>query len=149
MCRHLERPKLLLGVQGEIGWAFGLGLERIAMILFQIPDIRLFWTTDERFLSQFEFGRISSFKPYSKYPPMIHDVSLWLPPPQEDTQPFIENDFCDVVRDVAGDLVEDVKLVGRAFATWLTLTKLLCRLITLTTPRQSGQATVIEYTTGP
>lgn len=25
------------------GWAFGLGLERLAMILFSIPDIRLFW----------------------------------------------------------------------------------------------------------
>lgn len=84
------------------------------MILFQIPDIRFFWTTDERFISQFEPGRISSFKPYSKYPPVVHDVSLWLPPTQEGTHPFIENDFCDVVRDVAGDLVEDVKLVGCA-----------------------------------
>lgn len=85
------------------------------MILFQIPDIRLFWTTDERFLSQFEVGRISSFKPYSKYPPLVHDVSLWLPPTLEGTLQFIENDFCDVVRDVAGDLVEDVKLVRCAF----------------------------------
>ena len=30
-------------------WAFGLGLERLAMILFDIPDIRLFWTSDTRF----------------------------------------------------------------------------------------------------
>lgn len=26
------------------GWAFGLGLERLAMRLFDIPDIRLFWS---------------------------------------------------------------------------------------------------------
>lgn len=28
------------GQAGNKGWAFGLGLERLAMVLFQIPDIR-------------------------------------------------------------------------------------------------------------
>jgi phenylalanyl-tRNA synthetase alpha chain len=37
-----------------MGWAFGLGLERLAMPLFSIPDIRLFWSTDTRFTSQFK-----------------------------------------------------------------------------------------------
>ena len=37
----------------KLGWAFGLGLERIAMLLFSIPDIRLFWSSDPRFLGQF------------------------------------------------------------------------------------------------
>ena len=32
------------GVQDKVGWAFGLGLERLAMILYGIPDIRLFWS---------------------------------------------------------------------------------------------------------
>ena len=35
----------------ECGWAFGLGLERWAMKLFEIDDIRLFWSKDPRFLS--------------------------------------------------------------------------------------------------
>ena len=36
------------------GYAFGLGIERIAMLLFQIEDIRLFYENDIRFLSQFK-----------------------------------------------------------------------------------------------
>jgi phenylalanyl-tRNA synthetase alpha chain len=63
----------------KYGWAFGLGLERLAMVLFQIPDIRLFWSTDERFTSQFEAGKITKFSPYSKYPLCYKDVSFWIP----------------------------------------------------------------------
>ncbi|MDQ3889342.1 MAG: phenylalanine--tRNA ligase subunit alpha [Actinomycetota bacterium] len=35
------------------GFAFGLGLERIAMLRHGVPDIRFFWDNDLRFLSQF------------------------------------------------------------------------------------------------
>ena len=35
------------------GYAFGLGIERIAMLLFQIDDLRLFFENDIRFLRQF------------------------------------------------------------------------------------------------
>jgi phenylalanyl-tRNA synthetase alpha chain len=35
------------------GFAFGLGLERIAMLRHGVPDIRLFWENDLRFLRQF------------------------------------------------------------------------------------------------
>jgi len=36
------------------GYAFGLGIERIAMLIYQIPDIRLFFENDIRFLKQFK-----------------------------------------------------------------------------------------------
>lgn len=50
---------IVAGAQDRIGWAFGLGLERIAMALYDIPDIRLFWSEDERFLKQFRVSDIN------------------------------------------------------------------------------------------
>jgi phenylalanyl-tRNA synthetase alpha chain len=39
---------------GEVsGFAFGLGLERIAMLRHGVPDLRMFWENDLRFLRQF------------------------------------------------------------------------------------------------
>jgi phenylalanyl-tRNA synthetase alpha chain len=35
------------------GYAFGMGIERIAMQRFQIPDIRAFYENDLRFLKTF------------------------------------------------------------------------------------------------
>jgi phenylalanyl-tRNA synthetase alpha chain len=35
------------------GFAFGLGLERIAMLRHGVPDLRMFWDNDLRFLKQF------------------------------------------------------------------------------------------------
>jgi len=86
------------------GWAFGLGLERLAMILFKIPDIRLFWTDDQRFHKQFQQGKITQFKSYSKYPPVYKDIAFWIPPAYE------ENDFFEAARGIAGDLVERMEL---------------------------------------
>ena len=35
------------------GFAFGMGVERITMLKYQINDLRLFWENDTRFLKQF------------------------------------------------------------------------------------------------
>ncbi|KAF4277667.1 hypothetical protein KXX13_000258 [Aspergillus fumigatus] len=105
-------------VPDRIGWAFGLGLERIAMLLFNIPDIRLFWSRDERFLSQFKAGQITRFEPFSKHPACYKDVAFWLPSAAVSggsaaggAVPIHENDIMEIVRGVAGDLVEDVRLI--------------------------------------
>ena len=38
------------------GWAFGMGVERVAMLKYEIDDIRLFFDNDLRFLQQFGGG---------------------------------------------------------------------------------------------
>lgn len=35
------------------GWAFGGGLDRLAMLYYGVPDVRLFYQDDRRFLKQF------------------------------------------------------------------------------------------------
>ncbi|WWC96885.1 phenylalanine-tRNA ligase [Kwoniella sp. B9012] len=131
----MQKTLDLSGVSNKSGWAFGLGLERLSMVLFSIPDIRLFWTSDPRFSTQFKQGEISTFQPYSKYPPCYKDMSFWLPtsvdtsakehgaaaaggklPPggpggEGRKKTFHENDYCEIVRDVAGDLIESVTLI--------------------------------------
>ena len=109
------------GVSSRLGWAFGLGLERIAMLLFSIPDIRLFWSSDRRFLSQFSAARpIQRFVPFSRHPACFKDVSFWIRSTSSSaggqathasTWDFHENDVMELARDVAGDLVEDLRLV--------------------------------------
>ncbi|SMN20361.1 similar to Saccharomyces cerevisiae YPR047W MSF1 Mitochondrial phenylalanyl-tRNA synthetase [Maudiozyma saulgeensis] len=96
-----------------ISWAFGLGLDRIAMLLFEIPDIRLLWSEDNRFISQFTDGSINTFKPYSKYPGSTRDVAFWLADSSKDSIEIHENDLMEIVRNAAGSLVESVKLIDR------------------------------------
>jgi len=111
-------------VPTRLGWAFGIGLERIAMLLFSIPDIRLFWSQDARFLSQFSAEReIGRFVPFSKHPACYKDVAFWLSGSSSSGSAaggagatatkaaFHENDVMELVRDVAGDDVEDVRLI--------------------------------------
>ena len=53
----MVHPKVFetVGYDPEVwtGWAFGFGIERIAMIRYGIHDIRLFYENDVRFLRQF------------------------------------------------------------------------------------------------
>lgn len=103
----------------EIGYAFGLGLERLAMILFGINDIRLFWTTSEKFTSQFDSTvnfRLIKFKPYSNLDSTSRDISFFIPHEQlciKENETFkwiFINNFFDMVRDVCGDNIENVFL---------------------------------------
>ena len=96
-----------LDPQQKTAWAFGLGLERLAMTLFNIKDIRLFWTKDKRFLKQFKEGQIIKFKSYSKFPPCFKDFTFFV------NSSFQETDFHELVRHIAGDIAEEVKLIDK------------------------------------
>jgi phenylalanyl-tRNA synthetase alpha chain len=94
-----------LGLPGKKAWAFGVGLERLAMVMYDIPDIRLFWSTDKRFLDQFKEGKITKFKPYSKYEACYKDISFYTSPK------FSYNDMCSIVRDEdENNLIETIAL---------------------------------------
>ncbi|XP_038218490.1 probable phenylalanine--tRNA ligase, mitochondrial [Zerene cesonia] len=100
------------GPNNSIAYAFGLGLERLAMALYKIPDIRLMWSNDSGFLTQFQGKELHakiSYKPVSIYPQCSNDLSFWLPP-NYTIDSFMSNDFYDLVRDVGGDIIEQVKL---------------------------------------
>ena len=49
--------------------------------------------------------RTPRFKSYSKFPPCYKDVAFWV------SDAFTENNLCEVVRGIAGDLAEEVKLI--------------------------------------
>jgi phenylalanyl-tRNA synthetase alpha chain len=101
----MPKPSVMkkLGLEGYHGWAFGFGLERLAIISMELPDIRLLWSTDERVKKQLHMGQ--KFVEVSKYPPVIRDISFIVP------KTFSPNDYFDLVRDIAGDLVEQVELI--------------------------------------
>jgi len=96
-----------LGVDPDnyTGWAFGFGLERLAIVSMELPDIRLLWSDDPRVKNQLHLGQ--KFVEVSKYPPAIRDISFIVP------KTFAPNDYFDLVRDIAGDLVEQVELIDQ------------------------------------
>ena len=94
-----------LGVDPKIyhGWAFGMGLERLAILSMNLPDIRLLWSNDERVKKQLKLG--NPYKEVSKYPPITRDISFIV------SRDFVPNNYFDLIRDLGGDLVEEVKLL--------------------------------------
>lgn len=96
-----------LGVDPEEynGWAFGFGLERLAIISMDLPDIRLLWSQDERVKRQLKLG--NKYKEVSKFPPITRDISFIV------QSSFIPNDYFDLIRDLGGDLVEEVQLLDK------------------------------------
>lgn len=88
------------------GWAFGFGLERLAIVSMELPDIRLLWSEDERVKKQLVLG--NKYKEVSKFPPVVRDISFVV-----DKTSFVLNDYFDAIRDIGGDMVEEVALIDK------------------------------------
>jgi phenylalanyl-tRNA synthetase alpha chain len=86
------------------GWAFGFGLERLAMPKMGISDIRILWSNDPRITSQFK-NINSKYKEVSKYPETSRDISFVI------NKDINLNNYYEIVRDFAENLIEEVKLV--------------------------------------
>src|SRR3989344_93555 len=93
------------GLERYNGWAFGFGIERLAIASMDLPDIRLLWSIDERVKKQLVLGQ--KFKEVSKFPPVLRDISFVVP------KTFIPNDYFDLIREVGGDLIEQVELLDK------------------------------------
>jgi len=94
------------GLDPEVynGWAFGFGIDRLAMIKMGITDIRILWSDDERITSQFKDIN-SKYKEVSKYPETSRDISFII------DKSVNLNNYYEIVRDFAENLIEEVKLV--------------------------------------
>jgi phenylalanyl-tRNA synthetase alpha chain len=93
-----------MGVEGYNGWAFGFGIERLAIISMELPDIRLLWSEDPRVTSQLKLGQ--KFKEVSKYPPIVRDISFIV------DKSFAPNNYFDLIRETVGeDMIEEVQLL--------------------------------------
>jgi len=103
----MPKPIVLkeFGVEGYNGWAFGFGLERLAIISMQLPDIRLLWSADPRVTKQLQLG--NKFVEVSKYPPVVRDISFIV------KNTFVPNDYFDLVRETVPDIIEEVQLLDK------------------------------------
>ncbi|MBU1015087.1 hypothetical protein KKI17_01450, partial [Patescibacteria group bacterium] len=87
------------------GWAFGFGLERLALLSMNLPDIRLLWSEDPRVKKQLHLDQ--KYVEVSKYPLITRDISFVV------GQDFVPNNYFDLLRDIGGELVEEVQLIDK------------------------------------
>ncbi len=105
------------------GWAFGFWIERLAMAIKKIPDIRLFWSQDPRVIKQ--WGNLNPFEQISNFPPVYKDISFIVPKSsfkKDEKESEISGDWeledeadlfaiAALVRDMGWDMVEAVKII--------------------------------------
>jgi len=117
--------KLWLNSEEYNGWAFWFGIERLAMALKQVSDIRIFWSNDTRIKKQ--WWNLNPYKEVSNYPPVYKDISFitskntFVLDLEEQKKSWeleltrnTESDLfalTGIIRDSACDLIEEVKII--------------------------------------
>jgi len=100
-----------LGIDPDVynGWAFGFGVDRLAMLKMRIPDIRLLRSADQRVTEQLK-NFDSIYEAVSKYPPIIRDISFVV----NKNGNFDLNAYYEDIRDaVGGDFIEEAQLIDK------------------------------------
>merc|ERR1712168_726874 len=116
------------GCDNKFGWAFGIGLERLAMLMFEVPDIRMLWTevpgykksihnlisnmydemggepSPDRVVDLSMVRDLRMPATYATNPPVTQNISFFM---KQKVEP---NDVYDTVREVAGELIESVRI---------------------------------------
>ena len=93
-------------VEGYNGWAFGFGLERLAIAKMEIPDIRIFCSEDARIKEQLK-NLDNKYKEVSKYPAVERDISFIIPKSVD------LNNYYELVRDLGENIIEQVELMDQ------------------------------------
>lgn len=111
----------------QYNWrAFGFWIERLAMIMKKVPDIRLFWSNDKRITSQWK-NLETQYNEVSNMPATYRDISMIVPKgkfiPSEKEMEWgkiskikIQDEsslfeIASLARDISPELIEEIKIV--------------------------------------
>ena len=123
------------GCGNKFGWAFGIGLERLAMLMFEVPDIRMLWTEvpgykksitnlisnlyddmgvrpEDHNCHTMDISKVRNLRmpaTYATNPPVIQHMSFFM---KNKIEP---NDVYDVVREISGEYIESVRIQDEFF----------------------------------
>ncbi|KAM4652291.1 ferredoxin-fold anticodon-binding domain-containing protein 1 [Discoglossus pictus] len=115
---------------GQIDNDFGLilvtlNLDLMTMCLLEIPDWRLLWTADDRFIQQYDKHQLRLFQCFSHHPPYYtHDVSFWV----HKGMTFDDLDLHTVAMRTSKGTIKDIKLQDRFENTQTGQTSLCYRI---------------------
>ncbi|KAM6907389.1 ferredoxin-fold anticodon-binding domain-containing protein 1 [Xenentodon cancila] len=110
----------------HISVTLSVNLDLLAVLLFSLPDWRLLWSRDPRFLKDFSLRPPpgTRFRPFSLFPePICFDISFWTGPTWE------EKKFFAAVREASHGTVEQVKLIDTFSHPDLSQTSFCYRLV--------------------